>query len=125
MKPEFESPRRVFGIRRSSRDLAFIATSTPALAAAEGAARLIDVGGIPIDFILFAMTLLGVALFHKRALQVALTGLAAITGYKLIFTGFKFGFGLTGLASHMAHEWVTLSPIFLPAYGLCAFVPAF
>ncbi len=89
--------------------LAFIATSTPALAAAEGAPKLIDVGGIPIDFILFATTLLGVALFHKRALQVALTGLGAITAYKLIFTGFKSGFGLTGLANHMAHEWVTLA----------------
>jgi hypothetical protein len=34
--------------------------------------------GIPVDFILFALTLLGVALFHHHTLQVALTGLAAI-----------------------------------------------
>ena len=32
--------------------------------------------GIPVDFILFALTLLGVALFHNHTLQVALTGLA-------------------------------------------------
>jgi len=53
--------------------------------------------GIPIDFILFALTLLGVALFHHATLQVALTGLAAIVVYKLIFTGFKFGAGFAGL----------------------------
>ena len=35
--------------------------------------------GVPIDFILFAATLLGVALFHHHTLKVALTGLAAIT----------------------------------------------
>ena len=31
--------------------------------------------GIPVDFILFALTLLGVALFHHHTLQVALIGL--------------------------------------------------
>ncbi len=31
---------------------------------------------IPVEFILFALTLLGVALFHHYTLQVALTGLA-------------------------------------------------
>ena len=50
--------------------------------------------GIPVDFILFALTLLGVALFHHHTLQVALTGLAAIIVYKLVFTGFKYGAGL-------------------------------
>ena len=44
--------------------------------------------GIPVDFILFALTLLGVALFHHKTLQVALAGLAAIIAYKLVFTGF-------------------------------------
>jgi len=35
---------------------------------------------------------------------VALTGLAAITLYKLGFTGFKYGAGLPGLAEHMRNE---------------------
>ena len=35
--------------------------------------------GVPVDFILFALTLLGVALFHHRTLQVALTGLIILT----------------------------------------------
>ncbi|MEH2547047.1 Na+/H+ antiporter NhaD/arsenite permease-like protein [Bradyrhizobium sp. AZCC 2262] len=77
----------------------------------------IVVFGIPVDFILFALTLLGVALFHHKTLQVALTGLAAIVAYKLVFTGFKHGAGLDGLAHHMAHEWVTLTNLFLLLMG--------
>jgi Na+/H+ antiporter NhaD/arsenite permease-like protein len=73
--------------------------------------------GIPVDFILFALTLLGVALFHHKTLQVALTGLAVIIAYKLIFTGFKYGAGLSGLGHHMAHEWVTLANLFLLLMG--------
>jgi Na+/H+ antiporter NhaD/arsenite permease-like protein len=73
--------------------------------------------GIPVDFILFALTLLGVALFHHKTLQVALGGLAAIIVYKLVFTGFKHGAGLAGLGHHMAHEWVTLANLFLLLMG--------
>jgi Na+/H+ antiporter NhaD/arsenite permease-like protein len=90
----------------------------PALAAAPGAApQPIDVAGIPVDFILFALTLLGIALFHHHTLKVALTGLAAITAYKLIFTGFRYGTGLPGLAGHMAHEWVILANLFCLLMG--------
>ena len=32
------------------------------------------IAGIPIDFVLFALTLLGVALFHHHTLKVAVTG---------------------------------------------------
>ena len=45
--------------------------------------------GVPFDFVLFGLTLAGVALFHHHTLQVALIGLAAIVLYKLAFTGFK------------------------------------
>ena len=65
--------------------------------------------GIPVDFILFALTLLGVALFHNHTLRVGLTGLAVITAYKLVFTGFKNGPGIQGLISHFGHEWVILT----------------
>ena len=74
--------------------------------------------GIPLDFILFALTLLGVAIFHHHTLSVALTGLAAIVAYKLLFAGFaKFGAGLPGLVHHMEHEWVTLANLFLLLMG--------
>jgi Na+/H+ antiporter NhaD/arsenite permease-like protein len=67
------------------------------------------IAGIPLDFVLFALTLLGVALFHSRTLQVALTGAVAITLYQWLFTGFKGGAGLAGLTAHVGHEWVTLA----------------
>jgi Na+/H+ antiporter NhaD/arsenite permease-like protein len=73
--------------------------------------------GIPVDFILFALTLLGVALFHRHTLPIALTGLASIIVYKLAFTGFKFGTGIGGLGQHMAHEWVMLTNLFLLLMG--------
>src|SRR3954447_2083000 len=73
--------------------------------------------GIPVEFILFALTLLGVALFHHHTLPVGLTGLAAITLYKLVFTGFKYGVGLAGLGEHLAHEWVILANLFLLLMG--------
>jgi Na+/H+ antiporter NhaD/arsenite permease-like protein len=73
--------------------------------AADGPAVL----GVPVDFILFALTLLGVALFHRHTLFVALAGLATITAYKLAFTGFREGAGFAGLAGHLEHEWVILT----------------
>ncbi len=73
--------------------------------------------GIPVDFILFALTLLGVALFHRHTLAIALAGLAVITAYKLAFTGFKTGAGLAGLGLHLEHEWVILANLFLLLMG--------
>ena len=51
--------------------------------AAGGASRTIDIAGIPLDFVFFALVLIGVALFHGRTLQVAATGLAVVVIYKL------------------------------------------
>jgi Na+/H+ antiporter NhaD/arsenite permease-like protein len=65
--------------------------------------------GVPVDFVLFGLTLAGVALFHHHTLYVALTGLAVIVLYKLGFAGFKTGPGFGGLALHMQHEWVILT----------------
>jgi len=86
----------------------------PSIALAAGGPRIAD---IPVDFVLFGATLLGVALFHDHTLRVGLTGLAVITVYKLVFTGFKFGPGLAGLGAHMAHEWVTLANLLLLLVG--------
>ena len=79
----------------------------PAAHAAAGDAQAVS--GIPIDFILFGLTLLGVALFHRHTLYVALAGLGAIACYKLAFTGFKTGPGIAGLLAHLGHEWVVLT----------------
>lgn len=64
---------------------------------------------VPVEFILFGLVLAGVALFHRRALPVAVTGAAAIAAYKITFSGFKTGPGFPGFASHLGHEWVILA----------------
>ncbi len=86
------------------------------------AGDLPTVGGIPIDFILFALTLLGVALFHHATLYVALTGLVTISLYKMLFTGFKTGVGVAGFVGHLGHEWVTIANLFclLTGFALLA-----
>jgi len=65
--------------------------------------------GIPIDFVLFGLTLLGVAVFHRHTLRVALMGLATIAIYKIVFTGFDAGAGARGFVFHLGHEWVILA----------------
>ncbi|MEN9560701.1 MAG: hypothetical protein RLZZ502_1912, partial [Pseudomonadota bacterium] len=69
-------------------------------------------GGIPVEFILFALTLLGVALFHGQTLYVALAGLVSITLYKLGFSSFNGVAGLSGLGAHLLHEWVIIANLF-------------
>lgn len=64
--------------------------------------------GIPVDFLLFGATLVGVALFHRHTLQVALSGLIAITVFKLLWSPFHEGPGLGGFIVHLAHEWVVV-----------------
>lgn len=73
-------------------------------AAAEGP----QIAGIPFVFVIFALTLLGVAIFHHHTLRVALVGLAAIIAFKLKFTAFDGVAGLPGLIVHLGHEWVIL-----------------
>jgi Na+/H+ antiporter NhaD/arsenite permease-like protein len=110
MKPFFparRAPLLLGGVAALAAPLALAATPDAGFA----------VGGIPLDFILFAATLLSVALFHHYVLQVALTGLAAIAGYKILFAGFKFGPGLAGFGAHMAHEWVLLVNLFCLLVG--------
>ena len=96
---------------------AVLLSAGAACAAVGKAADPILVAGIPVDFILFALTLLGVALFHNHTFTVAMTGLATIVAYKLGFIGFKTGDGIPGLLAHIAHEWVTLGNLFCLLMG--------
>lgn len=57
-----------------------------------------SIAGIRIEFLLFALTLVGVALFHHHTLKVALIGLAAVLLFKFIFAD---GFNLL---NHMFGE---------------------
>jgi Na+/H+ antiporter NhaD/arsenite permease-like protein len=58
-----------------------------------------------------------VALFHNQTFRVALAGLAAISLYKIVVTGFRTGAGVSGWAGHFAHEWVILANLFALLMG--------
>jgi Na+/H+ antiporter NhaD/arsenite permease-like protein len=64
-----------------------------------------SIGNIRIEFILFGLTLAGVALFHKQTFYVALTGLSVIVLYKIIFIhGYPFAehfFGSNSFAEQL------------------------
>ena len=68
--------------------------------------------GIPLEFFLFGLTLLGVALFHHHTLKVAVIGLLVITLVKLTLTDFAGTPGLPGLLQLLHHEWVTIANLF-------------
>jgi Na+/H+ antiporter NhaD/arsenite permease-like protein len=83
-----------------NRVLLFVATIVAAIATRRG---------MPVEFALFAMTLVGIALFERYTLFYALAGLVAVSLYKVAFTGFKTGSGMIGLGLHLAREWVALA----------------
>lgn len=83
--------------------------AVPGLAAAAAVAEPPALAGIPIDFILFALTLVGVSLLQRHTLAVALTGLAAITLFKVVASPFAEGSGIGGLVMHLGSEWVLLT----------------
>lgn len=55
-----------------------------------------SINSIPFEFMIFGVTLLGVALFYRRALLVALLGLISATLLQI--------FGGAGAVSTAAHE---------------------
>jgi Na+/H+ antiporter NhaD/arsenite permease-like protein len=77
-----------------------------------GAAGGVEIAGVPLEFVLFALTLAGVALLHRHSLQVALVGLVSVVIYKLLATGFDGIAGFAGLAHHLGLEWVVLANLF-------------
>lgn len=73
--------------------------------------------GVPPEFYLFLLTLIGIALFHTHTLQVAATGFVAITLYKLVFGSFTTGAGLSGFIGYLQHEWVLIANLFMLLTG--------
>ena len=57
--------------------------------------------GIRVEFILFSLALIGVAVFHRYTMYAALTGLACIIAFKYLFTD---GFSLFGHIFGHGHE---------------------
>ena len=64
---------------------------------------------IPLEFILFGLTLVAVALAHGHTLRISVIGLVLVTLYKTFFSPFREGDGLVGLVAHLHHEWVTIT----------------
>jgi len=80
-------------------------------------AQPVMLGSVPVDFILFAAVLAGIAFFHHHTFRVAVTGLVAITLYKIAFTGFNYGPGVAGFVGLLGHEWVIIANLFLLLMG--------
>jgi len=72
---------------------------------------------VPAEFLIFGVTLLGVAVFHRHTLSIAVFGLAVITGYKLSFGDFDGQPGLIGLQWHLLEEWVIVVNLFALLVG--------
>jgi Na+/H+ antiporter NhaD/arsenite permease-like protein len=72
-----------------------------ALFANTGENNSINFAGIPLEFILFGLTLLGIALFHKYVLPIAISGLVAVLILKLGFLQFD-------IVHHLEEEYVIL-----------------
>jgi Na+/H+ antiporter NhaD/arsenite permease-like protein len=71
-------------------------------------------GGIPLEYVLFASTLLGITLSHRFALPIAGIGLVATTTFKLmVVDGFSLG-------HQVEHEWITMLDLLglLVGFGL-------
>ena len=78
---------------------------------------MVSLFGIPIEFVLFGLMLLGVALFHKRALEISVGGLFVILLYEALVTAFPTGRGADALVAHIAHEWVIITNLLLLLVG--------
>jgi len=89
---------------------------------ANGTSTVPQVLGIRFEFILFALTLLGVALFHKHTLKVALIGLTSLLVFKFVFDSdfnlFRHLFGETSILTQIIDketrtgEWGILLNLF-------------
>jgi Na+/H+ antiporter NhaD/arsenite permease-like protein len=80
----------------------------PAAALAAGSATIPSIGPIRVEFILFGLTLICVALFHKHTMYVALTGLAVVLIFKFIFDPhFNLGHHIIGSTDEEG-EWHVL-----------------
>ena len=65
--------------------LTLLLTLLPGLAMASETHGMPTLGGIRLEFILFALTLLGVALFHHYTMWISLGGLALVLLSKYLF----------------------------------------
>jgi Na+/H+ antiporter NhaD/arsenite permease-like protein len=104
-------------ILRSTVQRATLVIAGLAPGLAHAATAVPSIGPVPVDFVLFALTLVGVALLHGRTMQVAVAGLLVIVIWKVLFSPFAEGAGVDGLVAHLAHEWVLVANLFALLLG--------
>ncbi len=83
------------------------------------------IGPVPVEFVLFACVLTGVALFHAQTLRIAVAGAVVIALYKILASPFATGAGVAGLAIHLGHEWVLLTNLLLLLLGFALLADLF
>jgi len=66
--------------------------------------KMPSISGIRLEFIIFALTLIGVAVFHHKTMYVALGGLISILIAKYLFTDFSMTEHIVGTATREG-EW--------------------
>jgi hypothetical protein len=75
----------------SKRAFLFILLFMVPLVASASAGKVPSVGPVRVEFIIFGLILLGVALLHKQTFLVAVTGLTVLLIFKFVFDpGFHF-----------------------------------
>jgi Na+/H+ antiporter NhaD/arsenite permease-like protein len=104
---------------------AVLLAATPVLALAAGGFSGPAIGPVPVEFILFACVLTGVALFHHHTLSIALGGAAVISVYKILLSPFHEGAGAAGFVAHLGHEWVIFANLLLLLLGFALLAKLF
>lgn len=80
----------------------------PLASFAAGTGAVPSLGPVRVEFVLFALTLVCVAVFHKYTMQVALIGLLTVLTFKLVFdAGFNISGHIIGTPEREG-EWRTL-----------------
>ena len=76
-----------------------------------------------LQFLSFGLVLVGVAVWHRRALAIALGGLAAMLALVLLESGLSDG--SHKLALHFSHEWIALTNLILLLLGFAVLANQF
>jgi Na+/H+ antiporter NhaD/arsenite permease-like protein len=79
--------------------------------------------GIPAEYLIFGVTLVGVALLHRHALAIALVGLAALMAYVVVLNGLRLG--VQHLFIHFSSEYIVLLNLLLLLLGFAVLASHF
>ena len=78
-----------------------------------------------MELVVFGLTLLGVALFHRRALTVAFAGFVLTAFVRVISAPAGINSEAHEIMIHLASEWVALANLFLVLLGFAVLANQF